>query len=75
MRCAREGNQAMLAVAKSGCNPTMRYLRRARGLSVQRLLKQLGPAVASAAIRLEDAADMHADIYTKMFDDVSKWNH
>eukprot|EP00969_Alexandrium_andersonii_P000494 21172-Alexandrium_andersonii.AAC.1 len=34
---AHEGNQAMLAVLRAGRNPTMRYLRRTRRVSVQRL--------------------------------------
>eukprot|EP00969_Alexandrium_andersonii_P048342 2120938-Alexandrium_andersonii.AAC.1 len=53
----------------------MRYLHRTHRVSVQWLHEQLGPTITSVDIRYEDTADMFADIYTKTFDDHSKWEH
>eukprot|EP00969_Alexandrium_andersonii_P047204 2071693-Alexandrium_andersonii.AAC.1 len=65
----------MLAVLRTGCSPTIRYLLRTRRVPVQLLHEQLGPSVASAPMRYEDTGDMCADIYTKAFDDVAKSTH
>eukprot|EP00969_Alexandrium_andersonii_P291594 12888180-Alexandrium_andersonii.AAC.1 len=70
-----EDHQAMLQILRAGRNPTMRYLHRTHRVSVQWLHEQLGPSIASVDIRYEDTADMCADIYTKTFDDLTKWVH
>eukprot|EP00969_Alexandrium_andersonii_P092284 4074699-Alexandrium_andersonii.AAC.1 len=70
-----EDNQAMLAVVRSGRNPTTRYLRRARRVSVQRLRAQLGPSVPTESIRHEEVSDLRVDIRTQTFAGFAKWTH
>eukprot|EP00969_Alexandrium_andersonii_P151580 6701282-Alexandrium_andersonii.AAC.1 len=65
-----EDNQAMMAIFKSGRNPTLRYLHRTHRVSVQWLRERFSdPQGAPVEMKYEDSADMKADIYTKAFNE------
>eukprot|EP00969_Alexandrium_andersonii_P194051 8572155-Alexandrium_andersonii.AAC.1 len=60
----------MMAISKSGRNPTMRYLHGAHRVSVQRLRERFSdPQGAPVEVKYEDSADMKADICTKAFNE------
>eukprot|EP00969_Alexandrium_andersonii_P041489 1818688-Alexandrium_andersonii.AAC.1 len=65
----------MLAVMRSGRNPTMRYLHRAHRVSVQWLRERFTLLPESVEIFYEDSCDMRADMYTNSFADATKWSH
>ena len=61
----------MIAVVRTGRNPTMRHLGRVHGVDVEYLHRQyLTHAVAMSYI---PTSQMAADIYTKEFTDGDKW--
>eukprot|EP00969_Alexandrium_andersonii_P086944 3835010-Alexandrium_andersonii.AAC.1 len=62
----RGDNQAMMAIVRSGRNPTMRYLRRTHRVSVQWLHERFTEG-AAVELKYEDSEDMKADIYIKAF--------
>ncbi len=65
-----EDNQAMIQVAKTGRNPTMRYLPRTHRVSV----RWVHEACTSDSVRLAYAktTDMAADVYTNTH--VQRWD-
>ncbi len=66
-----EDNKAMIQVAKTGRNPTMRYLNRTHRISIS----WLHEVCSSSQVNLQYAEtdDMAADIYTKAYTNVAKW--
>jgi hypothetical protein len=82
-----EDNTSMIAVVRSGRNPTMRHLGRTHRISVQWLHEQLGEpnrlvpagdkkgnfAASKVSLVHTDTNRMAADIYTKAFTDPDKW--
>eukprot|EP00974_Lingulodinium_polyedra_P093535 9062728-Lingulodinium_polyedra.AAC.1 len=73
-----EDNDAMIRVIKTGRNPTMRYLHRARRNSIAVLhdiLNGHGNLDKKVDIKYTPSCDMAADIFTKGFTDKVKWIH
>ena len=67
-----EDNQPMIRVIQTGKNPTMRYLMRTHRISVAWLYERFQQG--DLKLVYEESAKMCADIYTKAFTDVKKWN-
>ena len=62
----------MIQVCKTGKNPTMRHLGRTHRVDVHWLHERFqGPSFISYK---EDTKGMRADIFTKGFTDIEKWN-
>ena len=71
-----EDNTAMIGVCKSGKNPSMKYISRTHGISVQALHERLCNPLTKDNINLihTPSDEMAADIYTKHFTDPEKWS-
>ena len=68
-----EDNQAMIAVCRSGRNPTMRYLGRTHRVRVSWLHEVCkGKDVDLIYTKSESMA---ADVYTKAFTEITRWRH
>ena len=67
-------NQAMIAIIRSGRNPTMRHLPRVHRISIAWLHERLGNPETKDNVDLIDTDTEHmaADIYTKAFTDPQK---
>lgn len=75
-----EDNSACISVIKSGKKPTMRYLDRTHGISLQFLLDHMGKSVPNTNkmmydLKYTDTKRMVADIHTKGFTCSEKWHH
>ena len=68
-----EDNQAMIAVVRSGKNPTMRHIKRTHGVSIAWLHERFEEPFLS--LHYEISTRMAADIYTKAFTDPHKWQN
>ncbi len=68
-----EDNQAMIRIASTGKNPTMRYLSRTHGVCVSWVHEQFTAPTSKLALAYELSASMCADIFTKGFTDALKW--
>ena len=70
-------NTAMIRVAETGRNPTMRYLDRVHSLSVQGFHDCLFGSHSPLGIKLlyRETRLMAADVYTKHFTEKAKWLH
>ena len=70
-----EDNQAMIQIAKSGVNKTMRWLSRNHGLAIRYLYDHLGNEETKDNTELLYTRSdmMAADIYTKVFSSKEKW--
>ena len=68
-----EDNQAMIAVCKSGRNPTMRHLGRTHKVDVAWLHERFESD--DFELRYTESEQMAADIFTKGFSDPDKWTH
>jgi hypothetical protein len=74
-KVVHEDNQAMIQVALTGVNKTMRWLSRNHGLAIRHLYDHLGNEETKDETRLVYTRSewMAADIYTKMFAEKDKW--
>ena len=72
-----EDNTATIQVVRTGRNPTMRYIGRTHGISIQFLHENLGHKSKGARFDLQYTltTKMVADIHTKAFNDALKWEH
>ena len=70
-----EDNQALIRVAWTGKNPTMRHLHRCARISVGMLNEYLGPDQRKRQMVYEESLRMAADVFTKAFTDATKWDH
>ena len=68
----REDNQAMIHVANTGRNPTMKPLNQVQRVSVGWIHERLNDGLF--IIIYEETDKMAADIYTKGFTDAVKWH-
>ena len=68
-----DDNKAMISVARSGKNPTMRHLERSHGVAVTWMHDMFERGYMCLAY--EVTGRMAADIYTKAFSDPRKWKH
>ena len=68
-----EDNQAMIAVCRSGKNPTMRHLHRTHRVSVDWLHETFKRD--DIALVYETSDRQCADIFTKAFSNPDKWKH
>ena len=67
----REDNDAMVRVLTTGRNPTMRYLGLTHGIKINWLHQvSTGP---NAKLNYVEAALQAADIFTKTFENGTKW--
>ena len=66
-----EDSQAMIAVVRSGKNPTMRHIKRTHGVSIAWLHELFQGA--NLSLCYEISTRMAADMYTKGFTDPMKW--
>ena len=66
-----EDNQAMIAVIRSGKNPTMRHLERSHGISIVWMHEMF--LLSYIILICEISSKMAADIHTKAFRDPMAW--
>ena len=71
-----EDNQAMIQIAHTGINKTMRWLLRNHGLAIRHLYDHLGDEETKDKAELVYTRSewMAADIYTKSFNNEDQWH-
>ena len=75
-KIVHEDNQAMIQIAHTGINKTMRWLSRNHGLAIRHLYDHLGNEATKDDTELVYTRSewMAADIYTKAFNNKDNWH-